>query len=216
MEVLNLLLIFSISFVGALTPGPDLLFILRNTLLYGAKKGFFSWLGIFVASSIYLFIAYQGLLHFLQSPLVQMGIGILGGFYLLYISYQLLQTTNTIDLSTHQNSTIPPSKTCFIKGFIINISNPKFIIFVISILVPTIGDMLEIGLIVFIISSALAFWLVILVASFFRKIITNHLFNWIDKICGVLFIIFALLLFYSSYLNLIATLPQDSKLPSHF
>lgn len=38
--ILELFTLFCVGFIGALTPGPDILFTLRNTLNYGAKAGF--------------------------------------------------------------------------------------------------------------------------------------------------------------------------------
>lgn len=46
--ILELFTLFCVGFIGALTPGPDILFTLRNTLNYGAKAGFLGLFGIFL------------------------------------------------------------------------------------------------------------------------------------------------------------------------
>lgn len=42
--ILELATLFIVGLLGALTPGPDVLFVLRNTISFGAKAGFFSLL----------------------------------------------------------------------------------------------------------------------------------------------------------------------------
>ena len=61
-----LLSLAAVGFITALTPGPDILFVLRNTLSYGARIGFLSLLGIFCGWIIFLSLVYFGFAHFIQ------------------------------------------------------------------------------------------------------------------------------------------------------
>ncbi|TLD85012.1 LysE family translocator [Helicobacter sp. MIT 11-5569] len=207
--VLELFTLFSVGFITALTPGPDILFTLKNTLNYGIKAGFLSFFGIFCGWIIFLSLVYFGFAHFVSGYFMQAILCALGGIYLSYIAYLLLFKANP-NITLNTNSTNRESlqrKTLYSllpKGLLINLSNPKAILFFGLIITPFIDNHLALSLIVLLTSLTSAFILVIFLATFFRKFISNSLFYTIDKICGILFLCFALLLFFTSYRNFMA------------
>lgn len=124
----------------------------------------------------------------------------IGGFYLFYVAFALLRKPkNTIDFHLH----LQTSKTFFydfiLKGFLLNLSNPKAILFFAVIITPFMNQYLEISLLVLLCGLFFTFILVIMLGVFFRKFINNTFFDKIDKICGIVFILFGILLFISSY-----------------
>lgn len=193
---MELLALFLVGFTTAITPGPDILFVLRNTLALGAKEGILSFLGIFSGWIIYLGLIYFGFAHFLRGALIEGILSLVGGIYLSYIAYALYKKPkNKIDF----NQKTQKSKTLYFKGLLVNLSNPKAILFFMLIITPFIQKDLELSLIVLLVSLSLAFLSIIFLAINLRKFITNTLFNKIDKACIVIFLIFALLLFSESY-----------------
>lgn len=86
-----------------------------------------------------------------------------------------------------------------LKGLLINLSNPKAILFFAIIIAPFMNQHLELSLLVLLCGLFLAFIIVIVLGVFFKKIINNALFDKIDKICGIIFIFFGILLLFSSY-----------------
>lgn len=199
--MLELLSLAAVGFITALTPGPDILFVLRNTLGYGAKIGFLSLFGIFCGWIIFLSLVYFGFAHFIQGTLIQGILCTVGGIYLGYISYLLLFKANpNVDLNqTDSKTQFHSTYTFMIKGMFVNLSNPKAILFFGLIITPFMDKHLELSILVLLIAPTLAFIFVIFIATFFKKFINNALFRLIDRVCGIVFIIFAILLLMSSY-----------------
>lgn len=210
LTIFELFTLFSVGFLGALTPGPDILFTLRNTLNYGMKAGFLSLFGIFCGWIVFLSLIYFGFAHLMHGILIQGILSAIGGIYLCYIAYLLLKSKpNSVLNSNASTSTIstPLAKTLYsliLKGFLLNLSNPKAILFFGLIITPFIHIHLALSLLVLLSSLISAFVLVIFLAAFFRKSINDSLFHKIDKICGIVFLVFAFLLFLASYRNFLS------------
>lgn len=194
--------LFCIGFLGALTPGPDILFTLRNTLNHGIMAGFLSLFGIFLGWITFLSLIYFGFTHFISGILVQGLLNMLGGIYLSYVAYLLLKEKPILNpkITLTQSHTINKSSYLIVfRGFLLNLSNPKAILFFGVIITPFMQNFLIISLSILLLSLISAFILVILLATFFRHFINDSLFYKIDKICGFLFLFFAFFLFLESY-----------------
>ncbi|MDE5603260.1 MAG: LysE family translocator [Helicobacter sp.] len=193
MELLGL---FLLGFIAALTPGPDILFVLRNTLNFGSKQGFLAFLGIFSGWIIFLGIIYFGFSQLFNGIIIQSSLNLIGGIYLSYIAYALFKKPkNSINLYQE----IEKSLFIYFKGLLINLSNPKAILFFTIIISPFINKNFEISLIVLLCGLSLSFLLVIFLGAFSRNFINNAFFDRIDKICGILFLIFSVLLLFQAY-----------------
>ncbi|WP_104722102.1 LysE family translocator [Helicobacter mesocricetorum] len=193
MELLGL---FLLGFVAALTPGPDILFVLRNTLSFGSKQGFLAFLGIFSGWIIFLSLIYFGLSHFFDNILLQASLNLIGGIYLFYIAYMLFKKSKN-HINLHQK--IEKNFFIYFKGLFINLSNPKAILFFTIIISPFINNNLEISLIILLCGLSLAFLFIIFLSAFSRNFINNAFFDKIDKICGILFLVFGVLLLFQAY-----------------
>jgi len=227
-NIVDLGAVFIAGFVGAITPGPDVLLVLRNTLGFGVLAGLRVLFGISLGWILWLGIVYVGLENVLNSHIPQLALSVFGVLYLFHISYNIYKTlgdnTNINLESTYLDSTslntsqsfnalekqalqkkenIPLHTTSHIvvakpdtilKGFIVNISNPKAIIFFSIIVTRFIGDGLMLSLIVLFVSLASAFFVVIAMGAFFRRHINARIFLWIDRVCVVVFLVFGVLL----------------------
>lgn len=193
---MELTLLFILGFTAALIPGPDILFVLRNTLALGFKQGVISLLGIFSGWLIFLGLIYLGFTSYFNSQLIQATLSGIGGIYLLYLAYLLFKKSNNhINFSQNRQKNF----SLYFKGLLINLSNPKAILFFATIISPFIQGSLEISFIVLLSALSLAFLSVIFVGTFFRRFITNALFDKIDKICSIIFVCFGVWLLYSSF-----------------
>lgn len=229
--------LFLVGFIGAITPGPDILLVLHNSLRFGAWQGIKVLCGIATGWFVFLGIIYFGFAHLLRGDLVQLLLSGLGGLYLLYIAYHLLkknfcppifdgQDSNELDslsknLHSSQSSPLDSAIThtslqdsdsetiqaihienkpaSYLKGLIINLSNPKAILFFSVIIAPFVGNDLGLSLSVLYVSLVSGFLSVILASVYFREYLNEKTFYLIDKICGVLFILFACSLFYHAF-----------------
>ncbi len=197
---LELFALFCVSFLAAITPGPDILFVLRNTLIFGIKEGFLSLLGIFCGWLVFLSLIYFGFSHLLYGSLIQGILNCIGGFYLLYIAYLLARKPkNAINLNAQNPSDKTHLYRLIFKGFFLNLSNPKAILFFAIIIAPFMSHNLELSLAVLLSTLCLAFIVVIICGAFFRSFISNAFFDKIDRACSVIFAVFAFLLFSASY-----------------
>lgn len=200
---MELALLFVLGFTAALIPGPDILYVLRNTLALGFKQGVISLLGIFSGWLIFLGLIYLGFTSYFNSPFIQITLSSIGGIYLIYLAYLLFKKgKNHINFSQSQQK----SFSLYLKGLLINLSNPKAILFFATIISPFIQNNLEVSFIVLLSALSLTFFSVILVGTFFRRFITNTLFDKIDKICSIIFLCFGIWLLYSSFQTILPLL----------
>ena len=181
-------MIFLIAFIGAITPGPDMLLLIQTTLRFGFKKAISTLLGIASGWIFYLAILYFGFAHFFTSNLAQIILSIFGIIYLSYLSLLLLKNKNNLDF---KDSKITSG---YKKGLFVNLSNPKAILFFGVVITPYMDKNMLFNLGLLFLGLFSAFLLVIAVALYFRRFITNKLFNIIDKICAFIFMIFVVIL----------------------
>lgn len=185
-------MIFFVAFLAAITPGPDILLVLRETLRNGFFIGFKTLCGIATGWAIYIVILYFGFAQILKSDFAQILLGFFSGIYLLYLAFLLFRTKiDNIDLTSTQKDSI---KSKYLKGLIINLTNPKAVIFFTAIVAPFMDKNLALNIALLFLGLNSAFLCVITLASFFRHIITARFFNIIDRICAIVFCIFGITL----------------------
>ena len=176
-DILFLFIITSISLT--LSPGPDILYVLSQSLSYGFKSGFFVSLGL--VSGLFFHTAFISLgFGFLISeyPDIFKFIKYFGAFYLIFIGINLILNRNKIkEIKKTQNSLLKNYST----GLIMNLINPKVSLFFLSIFPLFLFDeilnvkiqFLILG-IIFIIQSIFVFSLVSLFSSFVGKNIFSN------------------------------------------
>lgn len=195
-------MIFFIAFLVAITPGPDILLTLRTALKHGFFASFRTLCGIATGWLIYLAVLYFGFAHILKGDLAQIVLGIFGGIYLFYLAFLLFRTKqNDIDFSdsSYESNSRKSRTGGYLKGLIINLSNPKAIIFFSVIVAPFMEKNLALNLVLLFLGLNSAFLSVMIVASYFRHLITNKLFDIIDKLCAVVFVGFGITLFAMAF-----------------
>ena len=129
---MNTIWLFGVaSFLLVITPGPAWLYIVSNTHRFGLKAGFASIFGLETGTLAHVAIGIFGISAVIaQSPIAIIVIKILGACFLLALGIQhLFQKTNGVG-SPQPNST----KKIFLTGVILNVFNPKGILFFIAFL----------------------------------------------------------------------------------
>ena len=86
MSGLGLFGVFVVGFMGAITPGPDILFVLRTSLCVGARAAFAAFLGIASGWAVFLGALYLGLRYVLGNADAQRTLTFVGGVYLAYLA----------------------------------------------------------------------------------------------------------------------------------
>ena len=175
-EILFLFTLTSISLT--LTPGPDILYVLSQSLSYGLKSGLLVSLGL--VSGLFFHTAFVSFgFGFIISeyPDIFRFIKYFGSIYLIFIAISIL-------LNKRSNKNIKTIKNTSLKnysiGLVMNLVNPKVSLFFISIFPlflfdKTLSIMLQFFIlgIIFIIQAIIVFSLVSLLASYMgRKVLS--------------------------------------------
>ena len=199
----NILILFVVTSISlTLSPGPDILYVLSQSLSNGFKSGFSVSLGL--VSGLFFHTAFISLgFGFLISeyPSIFKLIKYFGALYLMFIAVNLLIKNNKIKVIKKTQNTLLEN---YSTGIVMNIINPKVSLFFLSIFPLFLFDKtLNVQIqffvlgIIFIIQATFVFSLVSLFSSyigenFFSKK-TNIFFKYFQS--SVLVII-AVLLFY--------------------
>ena len=116
--------------MGAMSPGPSLAVVLRNTISGGRTQGIMTGIGHGIGFSIYAMIAVTGLSAILiadetKFDLLQWA----GVIVLIWLSYNMLTYQPSDNLKEHQSS----GRRGFIEGFMISFLNPKILVFLVAV-----------------------------------------------------------------------------------
>lgn len=117
------------SVLLTLTPGPDIIYVLIQSLVHGKKSGLVTALGLVSGILVHTTLVALGLaLIIKQTPGIFNIIKVAGALYLFFLAYQSYKAEAILQFST---GSIPKKKSVqlFTQGFIMNIINPKVIIF---------------------------------------------------------------------------------------
>ncbi|MGB4965847.1 MAG: LysE family transporter [Microgenomates group bacterium] len=127
--------ILTIHIFAWFTPGPQIALIIRNSLIYSRKTGFWTAAGFAIGNFIHILISVIGLgLLISQSPSLHTAIKFLGVGYLAYLGVKtfLTKTKRREFTSTQKDDTISPAAALRV-GLTTNLLNPKAQLFFASI-----------------------------------------------------------------------------------
>lgn len=116
-----------------LTPGPDMLYVVANSVGGGRKAGVISALGIGAGTVVHTFAAALGLSALLMSSAVLYDVfRYVGAAYLIYMGVRFLGSKSTFARSVQQSQV--PLFSTFRRGVATNVLNPKVAIFFLAFL----------------------------------------------------------------------------------
>ncbi len=126
------ILAFNLTLLAALaSPGPALLLSLRTSLVAGSKAGIATGLGLGTMAALWTALALLGLdAIFAVVPWAYLGIKIAGALYLLWIAWGMWRDAHQPVTGDTQ---IAQSR-AFRTGFLVNLGNPKSVLFASAVL----------------------------------------------------------------------------------
>ena len=197
MDIESLLWMSFICAVGAMSPGPSLVVVLRNTISGGRTRGVMTAIGHGVGFSIYAFMAVMGLssvilaneqvFHLLQSA---------GALFLIWLAISMIINKNSVSSEEYEKSVYKG----FSEGFIIAFFNPKILVFLVAIFSQFINfDVNNSGRFIMVVMAGIidTTWYVLVAAAlagtnFIDRLRFNAVF--VNRFIGMLLLILAILL----------------------
>lgn len=149
-----------IAFNGVLlaaliSPGPAMLIALRTTVINGRIAGILLGVGLGMAAALWTLLALIGLSAVFQLvPLAYLALKLIGAAYLIYLSVMIWRDAATpLDTSL---APVPALRQRFVlRGLLVNLSNPKSMLFAASVLVVIFPRDLSAGDIAMIVTNHL-------------------------------------------------------------
>ncbi len=190
---------FTASVLLALSPGPDNVFVLMQSMTHGIKSGFIITLGLCTGLLVHSTAVILGLAVIFQTSEIAFTIlKLLGAAYLLYLAWGALRAK-----PTQLNGKQPQSslRKLYVRGIIMNITNPKVSIFFLAFLPQFVttesGDvsqqLLSLSLL-FILAALMVFNSIAVLSGYLGQRLkeSDHIQNTLNKLSGVVFIGLAL------------------------
>ena len=187
----------AVCIAGAMSPGPSLALIIRNSTKYNRLGGIMSALGHGLGMGVYAVFAVTGLsIIILTNIYVFKSIQIVGIVFLFVFGILFIfQKNEKIDIDNYQNKL-----NSFLQGFSISILNPKILIWfsaVFSQFVRSDSTLLTNSILVITASAIDCIWYILvalIVTSYGLKDFFQKRINAIQKISGTVLIIISILL----------------------
>ena len=142
-----LLLFAGAALLMALTPGPNMVYLISRSLCQGRAAGLVSWGGVVLGFTVHMVCAAFGLTAlFMAVPLGYELLKLAGAGYLLWMAWQAVRPGASSPFEARE---LPPEspRRLFTMGLLTSILNPKVAIFYLSVLpqfiVPQAGPVLD-------------------------------------------------------------------------
>ena len=197
MEIKLLLGMSFVCAMGAISPGPSLAVVLRNTIAGGRTQGIMTGIGHGIGLGIYAFIAVMGLSSLLLANeqifnLIQW----VGALFLMWLAFKMI-IYRPSDISNDDKGNWRKG---FLEGFMIAFLNPKILVFMVAVFSQFINpDISNAGRFIMAIMAGVidAVWYVLVAAVLAGTPIINKLranAGLIDRSIGIIIFLIALFL----------------------
>ena len=154
----------TVFFLGAISPGPSLLMVIRNTIVGGRRRGVMCAIGHGVGFGLYAGVAIFGLIVLLeQAPQVFFVLQLIGIALLIWYGWLMWHHAND-----EVEESIEGEARGFLEGFSIAFFNPKIALFLVAVLAQVLdaGMSLATKLVIGFIGMAIDMVWYVLVAVF--------------------------------------------------
>ena len=159
----QLLVIVSLTFLVMVSPGPDMVLVLRNTFVNGRRAGLQTSMGILSGNLVHITYCVLGIgLLISQSIVAFSALKYAGAAYLIYLGIMSFRS-GAKRLDTNNIEGRRPNRTWFAQGFVNNLLNPKGTLFYLGVFTMVITPETSAGATLLLIFSMMlvsaSFWL---------------------------------------------------------
>lgn len=128
------LIFIAAALLMAITPGPNMIYLISRSICQGRAAGVMSWFGVVLGLTVHMLCASIGLTAlFMAVPLGYEILKFAGALYLLWLAWQAVRPGAR---SPFEARNLPPERPrkLFVTGLLTSILNPKIAIFYLSVL----------------------------------------------------------------------------------
>ena len=196
----TLITFFMASILLGLAPGPDNIFVLTQAALHGKRSGLTIMLGLCTGLIVHTIAVALGVALVFQTSVIAFSVlKFIGASYLLYLAWHAFRAS--AQKIQNRDDGIVDFRKFYLRGIIMNITNPKVSIFFLAFLQqftdPTKGSVtLQILLLggLFIVATILVFGGIAVLAGALGQLLTrsDRTQNILNKIAGTVFLSLAL------------------------
>lgn len=117
------------SIILTISPGPDIIYVLVQSIANGKKAGIMTTLGLVSGILIHTSLVAFGVSAIIkESENFFLALRIFGALYLFYLAYKVFSAEGKISIE-NRSAPIKSNFSLFRRGFIMNVLNPKVTIF---------------------------------------------------------------------------------------
>jgi len=191
----QILVIVSVTSLVMVTPGPDMVLVLRNTFVSGRGAGLRTSMGILSGNLVHITYCVLGIgLLISQSIMAFSALKFAAALYLIYLGIASFRSGATT-LDTKEGEDRRPDTPWFVQGFINNLLNPKGTLFYFGIfttvITPETSTSATLLLIFCMMLISASFWLFFVYAldrPSIRRFVERSQ-RTVNRICGLLLIL---------------------------
>jgi len=204
MEYIPLILsVALIHFLAVASPGPDFIMVMRNSLVYSRKSGIYTAIGLGLGILVHVTLALAGIAFIIsQSILLFNVIKLLGAGYLIYVGIKSLRSSSHSSRNQElQQEKVDLTKLKAIRiGFITNVTNPKAILFFLSLFTLVIQPSTPFaikGIMGAEMAIVTAAWFTLIAALVSHRIIKQRIMkiqHYFERVMGGILILFGIVL----------------------
>ncbi len=192
---MDYILLGFIGFIAALTPGPDIFYVIKQGLCNGKERALKAVAGILSGNIIYLTLVGIGLGSVGKNIYFQLIVGFLGGMYLFKIAYFSFKERVKLNIKKCEKN-----QNIYKEALLLNLSNPKAMIFFAVIVTPFLSKNIMLSLGTLFLGISLAFTFAALISSKIK--LEERILNIINKTAAILFLFFGIKLFALAFESL--------------
>jgi threonine efflux protein len=160
----QILIIVSVTFLVMVTPGPDMVLVLRNTVVTGRRAGLHTSLGVLTGNLVHITYSVLGIGWLISRSIVAFEVlRYAAAVYLIYLGVSSLRSGQTT-VETGDAVGLRSDRYWFAQGFVNNVLNPKGALFYFGVFTMVITPATPASATLVLIASMLlvstSFWLV--------------------------------------------------------
>lgn len=198
MDYSVLLAFFISSLLLAIAPGPDNIFVLSQSALYGVRSGFLIVLGLCTGLIFHTTLVVLGVSAIIVANVyLFLSVKIIGALYLLYLA-KLAFFSKALGHGTENKGVVLSGFKLYLRGVIMNITNPKVIVFFLAFFPQFVKTgtsakdaMLQMFIqgLLFMLATFIVFNVIALLSGSLKYVIKSPKFEWyLNKISGIIFV----------------------------